>query len=159
VTCAHEAGDPPRRSDFDLRRKSMGTSRLSRRRFLVTTAATTAAVAMPHVRGSYAAGKLTAGFWDHWVPGGNAATDALVAEWSDGEKAEVQTDHITNPAKKTLPPPAAEAQQKTGHDILPIRAWPPADHAHQLEPVDDVMEALIKQNGPVNPLVEYLGKP
>src|SRR5262245_43971412 len=101
----------------------MGTSRLSRRRFLVTTAATTAAVAMPHVRGSYAAGKLTAGFWDHWVPGGNAATDALVAEWSEREKVEVQIDYMTNTGNKILLTTAAEAQARTGHDILPILAW------------------------------------
>jgi hypothetical protein len=47
----------------------MRTSKLTQRRFLATTAASTALVAMPHVRGSYAAGKLTVGFWDHWVPG------------------------------------------------------------------------------------------
>jgi hypothetical protein len=43
----------------------MGTSKFTRRRLLATTAASTAPVAMPHVGGSYAAGKLTVGFWDH----------------------------------------------------------------------------------------------
>jgi ABC-type glycerol-3-phosphate transport system substrate-binding protein len=36
--------------------------------------------------------------------------------------------------------------------------WLPHANANSLEPVDDVMELLIKQNGPVNPTVEYLGK-
>src|SRR5262249_51142221 len=99
------------------------------------------------------------GFWDHWVPGGNAATNSLVAEWSEREKVEVQIDYLTNTGNKILLTTAAEAQARTGHDILPILTWRPADHAHQLERVDDVMEALIKQNGPVNPTVEYLGKP
>jgi hypothetical protein len=58
------------RSSF--RRKgehSMRMSKLTRRHFLATIAASTALVAMPHVRGSYPASKLTIGFWDHWVPG------------------------------------------------------------------------------------------
>ena len=53
-------------------------SRVTRRRFLATTAAASTAIAMPHVRGAYAAGKLSIGFWDHWVPGANNASMALV---------------------------------------------------------------------------------
>ena len=56
--------------------------RVTRRRFLATTAAASAAIAMPHVRGAYAAGKLSMGFWDHWVPGANSASTALVNEWA-----------------------------------------------------------------------------
>jgi hypothetical protein len=37
---------------------------LSRRRFLATTAASTLGMAMPHVRGAYAAGKLSLGLWE-----------------------------------------------------------------------------------------------
>ena len=47
----------------------MRMSKLTRRHFLATIAASTALVAMPHVRGSYPASKLTIGVWDHWVPG------------------------------------------------------------------------------------------
>jgi hypothetical protein len=36
--------------------------------------------------------------------------------------------------------------------------WLPQANASNLEPVDDLMEPLIKQNGSVNPTVEYLGK-
>src|SRR5207248_1280528 len=43
-------------------------SKLTRRRFLATTTASSALIAMPFVRGSHAAGKLSIGFWDHWVP-------------------------------------------------------------------------------------------
>src|ERR1700681_516031 len=68
---------------------------LSRRRFLATTASA-AVLAMPHVRGAYAAGKLTIGLWDHWVPGANAATKALVEEWAAREKVEVQIDYMNN---------------------------------------------------------------
>ena len=63
--------------------------KMSRRRFLATTAASSVALAMPHVRGAYAAGKLSLGLWDHWVPGANNATTALINEWADKEKVEV----------------------------------------------------------------------
>ena len=54
---------------------------LSRRKFLAQTAlATTAAVAAPYVRGAYAAGKLSIGFWDHWVPGANDTLTKLVQD-------------------------------------------------------------------------------
>src|SRR6266480_7069011 len=96
----------------------MRTSRISRRRFLATTAASTALVAMPHVRGSHAAGKLAIGFWDHWVPGANSATQSLVEEWAAKEKVDVQIDYIPSQGNKLLLTVAAEFQAKSGHDIM-----------------------------------------
>jgi len=90
--------------------------KLSRRS--VVAGATAFGVAAPFVRGAYAAGKLSVGFWDHWVPNANDATQALIKEWSDKEKVEVQIDFITTQANKLLLTGAAEAQAKTGHDIL-----------------------------------------
>jgi len=47
----------------------MASSKIARRRFVAGTAAASAAfVAAPFVRGAHAAGKLTLGLWDHWVP-------------------------------------------------------------------------------------------
>ena len=132
--------------------------RLTRRHFIRTTAASTAVVAMPYVRGSHAAGKLSIGFWDHWVPGANDTSRALVEEWAAKEKVDVQIDYITSQGNKLLLTIAAEAQARSGHDILATVTWLPHANANSLEPVDDVMELLIKQNGPVNPTVEYLGK-
>jgi ABC-type glycerol-3-phosphate transport system substrate-binding protein len=117
-----------------------------------------ALVAMPHVRGSYAAGKLSIGFWDHWVPAANAATQSLVDEWAAREKVEAQIDFITSQGNKLLLTGEAEVQAKSGHDILARTTWGPADHATLLEPVDDIMAPLIELNGAVNPTVEYLGK-
>ncbi len=133
-------------------------SRVTRRRFLATTAAASTAIAMPHVRGAYAAGKLSMGFWDHWVPGANNASMALVNEWAAKEKVEVSIDYITSQGNKNLLTIAAEAQARSGHDIFQFPTWQPADHANRLEPVDDIMAELIKQNGAVNPTVEYLAK-
>ena len=131
-----------------LRRK------MSRRRFLATTAATTATLAMPYVRGAYAAGKLSIGFWDHWVPGANKATEELVNEWAAKEKVEVTIDYIASQGSKNLITIAAEAQARAGHDIMAMPTWWAQDQAKNLEPVDDIMAELIKQNGAVNGTVE-----
>jgi len=42
---------------------------LTRRTVLTTAALATTTLAAPFVRGAYAAGKLSFGVWDHWVPG------------------------------------------------------------------------------------------
>jgi ABC-type glycerol-3-phosphate transport system substrate-binding protein len=118
----------------------------------------TTLVAAPFVRGAYAAGKLSLGFWDHWVPNANDATTALINEWAAREKVEVTVDYITSQGNKLLLTTAAEAQAKSGHDILAMNTFLPARYADQLVPMNDVMEQLIKQNGAVNATVEYLGK-
>ena len=132
--------------------------RFSRRHFLATTAASSLGLAMPHVRGAHAAGKLSLGLWDHWVPGANNATTALINEWAEKEKVDVSVDYIPTQGNKLLITITAEAQARSGHDILSLPSWQPADHGRNLEPVDDVMAQLIKENGAVTPAVEYLGK-
>jgi ABC-type glycerol-3-phosphate transport system substrate-binding protein len=136
----------------------MPNKKFSRRRFLATTAASGLAVAMPHVRGAYAAGKLSLGLWDHWVPGANNATTALINEWAEKEKVDVSVDYIPSQGNKLLITITAEAQARSGHDVLSLPSWQPADHARNLEPVDDIMAQLINENGAVTPAVEYLGK-
>ncbi len=136
----------------------MPKSRLTRRRFVATTAAASTVVAMPFVRGANAAGKLSMGFWDHWVPGANNTTTALVNEWAAREKVEVSIDYITSVGNKNLLTIAAESQARSGHDIFAFPTWEPQAHARNLEPVDDVMAELIKQNGKLDPTVEYLAR-
>lgn len=136
----------------------MRASKLTRRRLLATAAASTAFIAMPYVRGAHAAGKLSVGFWDHWVPGANNASKALCEEWGAKEKVEVSIDYITSQGNKNLLTIAAEALARSGHDIFAFPTWQPADHANRLEPVDDIMAELIKTNGAVNSTVEYLAK-
>ena len=132
-------------------------SRITRRTLLSRTAlATTALVAAPHIRGAHAAGKLSIGFWDHWVPGANNASKTLCEEWGEKNKVEVSIDYITSQGNKNLLTIAAEAQARSGHDIFAFPSWLPSDHANRLEPVDDIMAELIKLNGKVNPTVEYL---
>ena len=124
------------------------SNQLSRRGLVVGGAAL--GVAAPFVRGAYAAGKLSVGFWDHWVPNANDATQALVKEWGEKEKVEVQLDFITTQANKLLLTGAAESQAKTGHDILAHTSFLPARYAEQLVPVNDLMDQLVKTSGPVN---------
>ena len=137
----------------------MGSGKVSRRRFVGATAAmSTAMVAAPFVRGANAAGTVSIGFWDHWVPDANKATETLCKEWGEKEKVEVKIDYITSNGNKLLLTTAAEAQAKSGHDILAINTWLPARYADQLVVVDDIMTDLIKTHGAVNNTVEYLGK-
>ena len=137
----------------------MASSKVSRRRFVAGTAAvSTALVAAPFVRGAHAAGKLSVGFWDHWVPNANSATEKAVKEWAEKEKVDVTIDFITSQGNKLLLTTAAEAQAKSGHDILAMNTFLPARYSEQLVPVNDLMESLVKDNGKVNATVEYLGK-
>ncbi len=128
-----------------------------RRRTLVAGAAA-GFVAAPFVRSAHAAGKLSVGFWDHWVPNANNATEVLIKEWAEKEKVEVQIDFITTQANKLLLTGAAESQAKTGHDVLAFTSFLPARYSEQMVAVNDLMDDLVKSNGAVNATVEYLGK-
>ena len=137
----------------------MASRRIGRRRFVATTAVASATlVAAPFVRGAHAAGKLSLGLWDHWVPEANKTSTALIQEWAAKEKVEVQIDYITSQGNKLLLTGAAESQAKSGHDVLAFSTWLPSRYASQLVSMNDVMGDLIKQNGAANATVEYLGK-
>jgi hypothetical protein len=66
----------------------------------------------PYIRTAHAAGKLTMGFWDHWVPGANKASTELVNEWADKEKVEVSIDYITSQGNKIPVTIIAEARRR-----------------------------------------------
>src|SRR5712671_5969755 len=136
----------------------MATTGLSRRRVLATAAAATAALSAPFVRGAHAAGKLSVGFWDHWVPGANDTLRKLAQQWADKEKIDLTLDFITSTGDKLRITMAAEAQAGSGHDALAMSTWLPASYADKLEPLDDVVQPLLQQNGAVGQTVEYLGK-
>ena len=94
---------------------------IGRRRFVTSTAALSSAmVAAPFVRGAYAAGKLSIGFWDHWVPGANKGAEAVAKAWAEKEKVDLQIDFITSQGNKLILTAAAEAQARSGHDILAL---------------------------------------
>jgi hypothetical protein len=77
--------------------------KMSRRQFVAATAATSAAlITAPYVRGAYAAGKVTLGFRDHWVPGANTTSTDLINEWAAKERVKgSRFRSITSPARAT----------------------------------------------------------
>ena len=117
-----------------------------------------AAIAAPYVKDSYAAGSLSLGVWDHWVPGANNALTKLCNEWGAKNNCEVKIDYITSQGEKDKLTAAAEAQAGTGHDIMSHRDWNIRIHQNVLEPLDDVANGLMKQYGPISPVAEYLAK-
>ena len=103
-----------------------------------------------HIRTAGAAGKVSIGFWDHWVPGGNDVMQKQVDAWAEKNKVEAQADFITSTGNKLQITGAAEAQAKTGHDALAFFNWDVFNIADSLEPIDDVMQRLIAKNGAVD---------
>src|SRR6476659_8194572 len=127
------------------------TSRISRRKVVAGGAAL--GLAAPFVRSARAAGSLTIGMWDHWVPGANDMQSAIIKEWADAEKVDVKIDYITSQGNKLMLTLAAEELAKSGHDIMEFTNWEAAQHATSLEPTDDVMKQVLERNGPIDPSV------
>ena len=133
-------------------------SKQGRRTFIKGTAAATAALAFPYIRTSHAAGSLSVGFWDHWVPGANDVLTKICQDWAKQEKVDLKIDYITSQGNKIVLTATAEAQARAGHDILTFQAWDPLDKQDLLEPMDDVIGHLTKVNGAMDPAAEYLTK-
>src|SRR5258706_14604395 len=133
----------------------MAITKFNRRGFLAATAAASAAtVVAPLVRTSHAAGTLSVGFWDHWVPGANDGLAKLCNEWAAKEKVDLKIDFITSQGNKLLLTIAAEAAAKTGHDILTLGTSQTMAQEANLEPVDDVVQPLIERYGKPNEAVD-----
>src|SRR5262249_2129423 len=122
----------------------------TRRRFMATSAAVSASmIAAPFVRTARAAGSLSIGLWDHWVPGANEVVTKLINEWGEKEKVDVKIDFITSQGNKLILTLAAENQAKAGHDIMDFNTWEPQQYKDSLEVVDDIMGEIVAQNGSV----------
>lgn len=115
------------------------------------------ALAAPAVHGQPRT-TLRCGFWDHWVPAGNGALRELCAAWGQRERVEVQVDFITSVGRQNELTIAAQAQSRSGHDILSFPTWFPAAYKDQLVPMDDVMGRLSAKYGAVTQAAEYLAK-
>jgi ABC-type glycerol-3-phosphate transport system substrate-binding protein len=124
----------------------------------VSAGAALGLVGAPFVRSANAAGSLTIGLWDHWVPGANEVTAAIIKEWADKEKVDVKVDFITSQGNKLLLTIAAESQAHSGHDIMEFTNWESAQFNAGLDSHDDVVKAVVAKNGPIDPAVELIGK-
>jgi Bacterial extracellular solute-binding protein len=130
----------------------MSRSKLTRRTVLRNVALGTASVvAAPYVRAQYSAGKLSIGAWDHWVPGANETLIKLCHAWADANHIEIKVDFLTSTLTAS-----AEAQARSGHDIIAHPPWQVVLNRYLLEPVDDIVEDLIKSYGPLSPVAAYL---
>lgn len=138
----------------------MSSNGITRRNVLRNGAGVLAATAVgaPMVHAQGTGGTIRCGFWDHWVPAGNGAMRELCQEWGQRNRVEVNIDFITSVGNQNLLTIAAQAQSRSGHDILSFPTWEPASKAELLEPVDDVMGRLSQKYGAVTPAAEYLGK-
>ena len=132
---------------------------MTRRRVLGTAAGVaTALTAAPFVRGAFAAGKLSVAFWDHWVPGANDVMTKLCNEWANKEKVDLKIDFVTSQGSKLMLTIAAEAQAKSGHDMLTMPSWYAAAQAENLENSDDLWAELIKRHGETTASMTFIGK-
>ena len=128
------------------------------RRSALSIGSAAAVLPLVHIRTAGAAGKLSVAFWDHWVPAGNDVMRKQVAAFAEKSKVEVQADFITSVGNKNIMTLAAEAQAGTGHDVQTFPSWEVNNHTDTLEPLDDLMNQLIGQFGPVSASATYLGK-
>src|ERR1700742_4233039 len=87
------------------------------RRTALKLGAAASALPLVHIRTAGAAGKVSIGFWDHWVPGANDAMQKQVNAWAEKNKVEVNADFITSTGNKLQLTGVAEAQAGTGHDV------------------------------------------
>ncbi|MGA8198370.1 MAG: hypothetical protein WB902_33965, partial [Acetobacteraceae bacterium] len=79
---------------------AMNRSRRLTRRNALQLGAAAAALPLVHIRTAGAAGKLTVGFWDHWVAPANDAMKKQVQAWADKNKVDVTVDFITSNGSK-----------------------------------------------------------
>jgi len=136
----------------------MSNKRTISRRHAVTLGTAAATLPLVHIRTAGAAGRLSIGFWDHWVPGANDVMQKQVKTWADKNKVEVTADFITSSGGKLAMTPAAETQARTGHDVMTFFTWDVQNYADYLEPIDDVMQHLVAANGDVTSVCTYLAK-
>ena len=141
----------------------MPTSSLTRRTLLKAAALTPPALAAssltaPFVRGAYAAGSLSMGTWDHWVPGASQVLQKICMDWAAKEKVELKVDLITSNGDKDLLTLMAEGQAKSGHDIMGLRTWYVASQEKNFVPVDDIVKPLLEKHGKIAEAAEYCGK-
>ena len=131
---------------------------LTRRSLLKGAAVAAGAATFPFVHGAYAAGKLSAFFWDHPTPTVPPAMRKLCEAWAAKEKIDLQIDFVSTNGDKILLTLAAEGQARSGHDVVTIPSWYVSGQAERLEPMDDLVAQLAAQNGKIDWTAEYLGK-
>ena len=141
----------------------MASKTLTRRTVLKTAALGSTTLmagnlASPFVHGAFAAGALSMGTWDHWVPGASQVLKKICEDWAAKEKVELKFDLITSNGDKDLLTLMAEGQAKAGHDIMGLRTWYVNAVADRFVPVDDIVNPLLAKHGKIAAAAEYCAK-
>jgi ABC-type glycerol-3-phosphate transport system substrate-binding protein len=136
----------------------MTNSRKFSRRQALRLATAAGVLPLVHMRTAGAAGKLTLGFYDHWVPRGNEVLRQQVGRWAEKHKVDVLVDFITIQGNKLVLTAATEDEAGAGHDVLALPLWETQNHARKLEPVDDVVTTLEGKYGKLDSLFYYIGQ-
>jgi len=134
----------------------METTRLTRRTLMQSAAAAATLGGAPFVRGAHAAGKLSFGVWDHWVPKESEVIVKLCNEWAAKEKVDITVDLITSNGDKDVltltatPIPRTLHMSLTGIRDVSIIQTPPEGRLPirtHLQPYQDrlVREAIIRE--------------
>jgi multiple sugar transport system substrate-binding protein len=93
--------------------------------------------------------------WSHFVPAYNPELERQVTEWSARRGATARVDFV---AYRDIPAKlAAEAESRTGHDVVQLRVFDAALYRQHLVPLDDVAQEVERESGPWLPLARYLG--
>lgn len=88
------------------------------RRVALALGADAASLPLVHIKRVKASGKLSVLFSNSFVPGANEAMKRLAGEWGTQNKIDVETAFAGSVGSKLLLMTAAEAQARTGHDVL-----------------------------------------
>jgi ABC-type glycerol-3-phosphate transport system substrate-binding protein len=129
--------------------------RATRRQILKTAAA--GSLPLVHMRTAGAAGRLRIGFIGSLVPGADEAMARLVERWAAQSKVEVQADFFSPTTSQTVMTWAAEAQARTGHDVLQGPSSLVTPYASLLAPANDLVARLQARNGALDPSVAQVG--
>ncbi|GIS65887.1 MAG: hypothetical protein CM1200mP4_2350 [Rhodospirillaceae bacterium] len=90
-----------------------------------TAAVSLGVFSAPYIKTSHSAGKLKMGVWDHWIPGSNAALEAMLQKWGEANGVEIEVDFISSVGNKLLLTAQAESRAGIGHDIYFHGLWMP----------------------------------
>jgi multiple sugar transport system substrate-binding protein len=132
-------------------RHDLRADRLTRRRFLQTSAGGLAGLAgifalqvPPSLAQQREISMLS---WAHFVPQADEKLHEIGTRFEKATKIKIRFDHLQE--AQMAAKLAAEVQTGTGHDLLMLRMHLPLLHATNLEDMSDVVETLTKRYGPL----------
>ena len=138
-----------------------GRKMITRRQFFKTAAAGAASMLagtsffVRPARGTPRA-TVTMLHWSHFVPAFNPELERQITAWAAQRGVAARVDFI---AVRDIPARlAAEAESRTGHDIVQLILFDPALYYHHLLPLDDIASEVERDSGPWLPVARYVAQ-